>query len=276
MSRPVLFLAVSVVLHAAAAAPAEDAQRLVYPVRNGSANDLAAAIGKEIKGVEAFAEPSSNCVLLSGRPDLVAEAARALERLDRRPRLLAVEVVVVGLSGDKEPNVKDFAGPVADVTARLAELQKKEKGVTVTRLQATGADNQPCRALLGESRPYVVSVGQPLVPGGPAPTRIQFRDVGTQVSLTPQLTQDGTVVVELELKAARLHVAPEARVLGKNDKGEEIRETEFVTATANGKVAVAPGQVVPVKDVQVKSTSGSFKAVVLVTARALDEPGPSK
>jgi len=279
MPRPVTFLAACAVLLVTTAGRGEDNKRLIYPVRNGSAKDLAAALQQHLKAdadIAVVAEPSANCLLISARPAVLAEVVKALELLDRRPRLLAVEVVVIELSGDKGPDDKDFTGPAGEVLARVAEMQTKGQVAGVTRLQMTAAENQSSRALQGATRPFITAIGQPLVEGAPPPARIQYRDVGTQAQLTPGLAQDGTVFLELSVKAARLHVPPDARVLGKNEKGDLVRETHFVTATVSAKVTVPPGQMVPVKGVEVSDKGGSFRAVVLVTARALDEAKPEK
>jgi type II secretory pathway component GspD/PulD (secretin) len=272
MTRFVKALAVCALLLAATAGRAEDNKRLLYAVRNGPAKDVAAALNKLFKGdldVEAVGEPSANCLLISGKPAAVAEAVKALELLDRRTRLVAVEVTLLDLAADKEVDDKGLTGPAADVTAKIADMQKRGQVAAVTRLQLTAAENHASEARHGESKPMVVGVTRR--GDGVASRSITYRNTGTQVSLTPRLGQDGTVYLDLNVESARLHTPADGVMIGQDEKGEALRAAEVLLAKVSAKVAVAPGQVVAVEGMQSSSKSSPFRTVVLVTAHALDE-----
>jgi type II secretory pathway component GspD/PulD (secretin) len=269
--------ACAVVLTASAGRADEGNKRLVYQVRYGTAKDLADALNKHFKGdaaVDFVAEPASNCLLLSAKPAVLAEAVKALEVLDRRPRPIAAEIIVVELPGDKGPDEKDLSGPVGDVLARLEALQKKGQVGAITRLQVTGVENQPSRALQGENKPIVSGITQR--PTGIVSRSIRYHNVGTNVKMTPSVNQDGSIALDLDVQTARLHAAPDAPEIGKDEKGEPVRMLEAVTATVAAKVSVRPGQAVPVQGVKTVSKAGQTQTLVIVTARALDEGKPDK
>src|SRR5262245_8309368 len=110
------------------------AQRLVYVVRYGSAKDLAGALSQHFKGVaevQALPEPGTNCLLISSAPSAHDEIVKTLEQIDRRPRMVAVEVLVAEVSegrkdgADKSIDERELSGPADAVLAKVQDLQKK-------------------------------------------------------------------------------------------------------------------------------------------------------
>src|SRR5262249_14550942 len=98
-------------------------KHIVYVVKYGSAKDLAATLGKFFKGdveVQALNEPTSNCLLINAPASAFEEVVKALEQIDRRPQLVAVDLYLASPpakpgEGDKEVDTKEFTGPTADV-----------------------------------------------------------------------------------------------------------------------------------------------------------------
>ncbi|NIS31683.1 MAG: hypothetical protein GWN71_16475, partial [Gammaproteobacteria bacterium] len=79
------------------------------------------------------------------------------------------------------------------------------------------ANNAPAEILVGSQRPFVQV--QRALPTD-APTRdqvVQFKDVGTRLSVTPTVSQDGYVMLEVvqEVSAATAEVAFDAPVISR-------------------------------------------------------------
>src|SRR5262249_46779232 len=140
-----------------------------YVVRYGSAKELAAVLAKHFKDdaeVQALPEPSSNCLLISASPAVFDEVVKLLEQVDRRPQVLAVDLLIAEIpprqdkdakpvTQEREPDEGEFKGTMADVLAKLKEM-RKEQGGELTQFQATTAENQEATVLVGASKPYVM------------------------------------------------------------------------------------------------------------------------
>jgi hypothetical protein len=144
------------------------AKRVIYDVRYAAAADLATALGQHYPaetGVRVVPVPTSNTVLLSGPPDLVAEAEQTLAHLDRRPRSVVVEVYFAEAApagearpGETQPAL-DLAGPADDVAARLGALREQGRLAGLRRIRVTATEGQRASAKAGEDRPVVTTSG---------------------------------------------------------------------------------------------------------------------
>ncbi|MBV9122743.1 MAG: hypothetical protein JO112_05265, partial [Planctomycetes bacterium] len=136
--------------------PAVQVQRLIYVVKYGSAKDLAATLGNYFQA-DAEIQAASNSLgdyLLIRAPDPVAkEVVRVLEQLDRRPKVVSIEVVLVEVAprkgegaqpdaANKELDSREFSGEAGEVMARVESLRKEGRVVSLRRLQITTVENQ--------------------------------------------------------------------------------------------------------------------------------------
>jgi type II secretory pathway component GspD/PulD (secretin) len=257
-------------------------KRLLYVVRNGSAKDLAAVLSKHFKAaadIQALPDGPSNCLLISAAPAVLDEAVKALAELDRRPALIAVEVIVVEVTpkknsdgklepSDKDLDEKEFTGPTADVLARVEAMQKKGHVGEVRRVQLTTLENQPASALAGENRPFVRGVT--VTGGGKVARSVTFHQLGDQVKVTPRVGPEKRVLLDLNVNHSGARIPEDGIELGKDENGVAIRMAEFVTATLEAQTAVAAGQAVAVKGVKTTSKSGQAQTLVLATARVVE------
>jgi type II secretory pathway component GspD/PulD (secretin) len=191
-------LALSAVPAAAQERLAAERKRGAYVVQYAAAKDLVGILAKHFKGaaeIQAGPEGTSNCLLINAPPAVFEEVLKTLEKLDRRPRSVAVEVFVVELAAttaddkEKRPDEKDFSGTLDEVAQRLDAMVKKGQVVRFKRIQLTTLEGQLGLLLQGERKPY------PLGPG-----RFVYRDVGTQVQVTPQVTADKSVTLDLKVQ----------------------------------------------------------------------------
>jgi type II secretory pathway component GspD/PulD (secretin) len=259
-------------------AAGQKVKHVVYDVKHGAARDLAELLGKLYKAepaVQALPAPVRNALVLSAPANTMDEMLDLLKRLDRRPRLVEVEVLVAevqplkGESGKpalpvNELDEREFTGSAAAVIAKLQELRTKGLLGELRRFRLTTAENQRGSLQIGESRPYTTGVAGGLGKGGPR--SFLYRNVGTIVRTTPQFGEGNKIILDLHLSEARMR-RPEDGVVVGAENGQPVRATEFIHTTFEGKVTVASGEAVAVTGVRTQSTSGRHQTLVIVTAR---------
>jgi type II secretory pathway component GspD/PulD (secretin) len=258
------------------AAPAK--KQMVYVAKYASAKELASSLGSHFKGavdVQVVPDRADDCLLLTAPAAALDEAAKLLEQLDHRPQVVAVEVFLVAVpvpgAGEKEPDDKDFSGPAAGVVARMQDMQKKGRLGELKRIELKATENEEAALDRYSSRPFVKGVR---AEGGKMRPDIEYRSLGLAVSLTPHVTSEKTISLELVLRDDRRGLPENGKALGNDDSGKPIRATEFITAKAETDVTVAPGQAVLVKGVSTTCESGKEKTLVVVTARLLESKAP--
>ena len=284
MSKHLLACAVLALTALAAAAqdrPAAEAKRGVYVVKYAAAKDLAGILAKHFKGAaEIQAGPDgSNCLLVNAPPAVFDEVMKTLGQLDRRPQSVAVEVFVVELPAKKaedkatEIDEKELTGTIAQVADRLDALRKKGQVSGVKRILLTTVEGQQGTLLLGETRPY--TTGTTVTATGIARRSISYRDLGTQIKVTPQVAADGSVTLDLNVQDSRARESATATV-GKDEKGNPVPATEFLLTTLTGKVNVASGKAALAKDAKVVSKEGEGETLIVVGARVVEPDGKAK
>jgi type II secretory pathway component GspD/PulD (secretin) len=262
--------------------PAARARRTVYVVKHGAAKELAGLLGKHFKGdadVQVLPDSPSNCLLISAPPALFDEVVKTLEALDRRPHQVSVEVLIAEVaprkaegekpgSADKELDESQLSGPAEQVLDRVELLHKKGQLESLKRIQLTALENQVASVHVGDSKPVVMGVTRTAT--GLVARNITYRNVGAVVRLTPRLTAENQVQLDLTVEDARVAYPEDAAQIGQDENGKPLRAADFITARLDTKVDVTPGQAVAAKGVQTTSKSGQAQTLVIVTARVLD------
>jgi hypothetical protein len=254
---------------------AEKSKRIAYVVKYGSAKDLAKVLGEHLKGaaeVEALPEASANVLLIRATPAAFGEVVKLLEVLDRRPRLVAVEVwvaeVLPGEKKDEPLDTKALNGPADAVRARVEELRRNGRIGETKRLELTSAENQAARAFLGENKPMVMGIIR--TPTGLVRRNITYRAFGVDARLTPHVGPDNLVTLEFRLTSSRPHVGPDSPLIGEDENKAPVRMTEVIQTAADGKVSVPSGRAVVVQGVKTTGKGGPHQTLVIVSARVLD------
>jgi type II secretory pathway component GspD/PulD (secretin) len=274
-----LGLAGLLVLCGGTAGAEDNTKRIAYVVKYGSARDLAKVLGAHLKGaaeVEALPEPSANVLLIRSSPAAFEEVVKLLETLDRRPRVVEVELwvaeVVPGRKvGDREPeplDTRELGGPADNVLKRVEDLRKAGRLGEFKRLQLTAVENQPAKAHVGESKPLTSAIN--VTGTGRVARSVYYRNFGTQLNVTPHVGVHNVVALDLKVEDARPHVAEDAPLLGKDENNNPIRATESVQSVVEGRVCVPSGEAVVVQGVKVTAKTGQAQTLMIVTARVLD------
>lgn len=272
---------------AALPAPAQeraavDQKRGAYVVKYAAAKDLGSILAKHFKGaaeIQAGPEGTSNCLLINAPPAVFDEVMKTLEELDRRPHSVAVEVFIVELpmkkadDKDKRPDEKDFSGPIGEVAERLDTMMKKGQVAGFKRIQLSTLEGQLGSLMLGENKPFVA--GTTVTGTGIASKQIYYRNLGTQVKVTPRVTADGSVTLDLNVQDNRTRDSATATV-GTDAQGKAIPATEFILTALADKISVASGKTVLAKDAKVTSKEGQGETLIVVGARVAEPEAKAK
>jgi type II secretory pathway component GspD/PulD (secretin) len=242
---------------AAQARPGAEPKRGAYVVKHAAAKDLAAILSKHFKGtaeIQTGPAGTSNCLLVNAPPAVFDEVMKLVDKLDRRPQLVAVEILVVELpvkkADEKGLSEKDLSGGIDDVVERLFGMQRKEQVVGFKRMRLTTLEGQVASLMVNESKPLAL--------GGGA---ISYRNFGTRIKVTPEVAADRSVTLDLNVQDGRVR-----------DSDTVPGTPELINTSLAGKVRVASGKAALAKDTKVISKEGKGEMLIVVGARVI-EPG---
>jgi len=157
------------------AANAALTERLVYPIRHGSAGEVATVLDRYFKGdaeVQALPEKAGNCLFVRYRPALHDELLKTLSGLDQPPKTVSIDVLVIDLARKKEkapddearqgragaakaertvPPLKEgeLAGPTAEVIARVDALLGSGEIGALRKIHVAALEHQQATAQAG-------------------------------------------------------------------------------------------------------------------------------
>ncbi|HSQ54588.1 MAG TPA: hypothetical protein VLM40_02500 [Gemmata sp.] len=240
-------------------------QRTEYMVKNADPKMLAEIVGKHYKGdadLLAVTSGGSNAILISGTPAAVPDVLKLLEKLDRKPRNVEVEVYLVEVPAPKD-------GKEVELTDVLSKLDALTKSGSGQRIKLTAMEGQPVTSTTGGNKPVTTSTtvagggfggggfGGRGGGGGPVQRSIMYQPVGTTVKLTARVGNEDVVSVDLDLKDSKIH-QPAA--------GDEAAAPGFDSATLSTRFNIPAGKPVVAQTVR----SGGNVAVVVVSAKVVE------
>jgi type II secretory pathway component GspD/PulD (secretin) len=264
-------------------AGAPKTKRTVVALKYTPAKELVVALSKHFKGeLEIHAVPGQggNFLLVSGPAALVDELSATLQTIDRQPATLSVEILLIDGkpgAGDNQFDEQELTGPTNRVQARLQAMKSRNQLGGIRTLHLTAVENVKTTTTYGESRPFVTGLPKPK-PAGKVGVigamLIEYRQVGTKVTLTPHLSEGKLVAIELELEDSRVFTPPDGIEIGTDGKGVPVTAAEFSVAQASGRIVVPFDQYTVVKGLKVTTVKGrQTQAVALVCVRLIDANG---
>jgi type II secretory pathway component GspD/PulD (secretin) len=264
-------------------APARKSERLLHIVKYGTAKDLGERLQKHFAGdveAESLTAYPEQVLLLRTTPQTLKEVVQLLERLDRRPQGVILEVVVAEVlprkndkpdSSEKDVDERQLEGPSEEVLAKVLALQKQGHLGVVNRYRLAALENQPTTMLLGSYVPYTVGA---VVRVGSGVTRsVAYRNVGTSITATVRVEPEKTLATTLSVEHTHPHVMEDGVELGKDENGTPIRATEFIVSTLKSLLSIPSGKAVVAEGVQTTSKTGVARTLVIVSARLLENSG---
>ena len=183
-------------------------------------------------------EQVTNTLLVSGPPKLLASMSQRIAKLDERPDMVDVQVIIAKYALTDPAEVK-MPSPDEDGTAWLESASKQGRLEVLSRPQVMTLVNQPASIQVGS-----------LLKAKPEPARI-----GITVGLTPRVSPERRIIMELDVERASL--------VGRDGAGEPIigKATLQTTISAkDGQMVIAGGMIEHTKD-------GRRQLIIAVTPR---------
>lgn len=220
----------------------------VPPVGGAGGQPTGAARPSTLSGtVTIVPDELTNSLLVRASPTDFDVIREAVDQVDIRPLQVLIEVLIVEARHDRSfslgvdlfvppqsvdkgngtVDVRSTGGGLGDLVVRLMDLGRANIDATLTAAASRGdveiisrpvllaSNNQEARFLVGSQRPFVqVSRSLPT----DAPTRdqvVQYRDVGTKLTVRPTINQDGYVslLIQQEINQATSEVQFDAPVI---------------------------------------------------------------
>jgi hypothetical protein len=257
-------------------------KRSHYAVKHGDAKELARVLTKHFKDeAEVQAVEGSNALLVRATPDITEEISKLLAALDRKERVVAVELIVVetfGKADEKAVDEKALSGPEKTVLEKVAELKKMGAVSAVKRFQFTALEGSPAAITIGVSQAYTTGMaggggGAFKGKGGfpaPATRSVSYRDVGTLVKVTARVSDDRSVILDVDFSDSSVRESKDSPVLGTDDNGVPIRAPEFVRSSFKSKLTVPLGRAVAAKDIETTGKSDTARTLIIAIARIVE------
>ena len=209
----------------------------------------------------------TNSILVRAGEADFAVLREAVDQLDIRPLQVLIEVLIVearkdrqfslgadlflprqGIGGDQTVEGSLLGGGIGDLVIKLMNLGKPDIDAVLRTAESKGdvqivsrpvllaSNNTEARFLVGSQRPFVqVSRSLPT----DSPTRdqvVQYRDVGTKLTVRPTINQDGYVSLELqqEINAATNETQFDAPVISTREAATQVLVRDGQTIVLGG------------------------------------------
>jgi len=212
-------------------------EQQVPPTEPGQAPEVSVALGAtrtpslpgQLRGqVQIVPDEATNSLLIRAQPEDWDVLHQSIETLDLRPLQVLIEVLIAevqntrdfqlgvsGRVGDDSTRSGNAASATlqgasaADFAMRVMRVGRVNVDVALTALSSNGnvriisrpvllaQNNQEARILIGSERPFVQVFRSLPTDAAVRDQVVQYRDVGTQLTLTPTINEDGYVNLEL-------------------------------------------------------------------------------
>lgn len=245
--------------------------RSIYEVRFGNAKNLADVLGKHYKGEDNFQavpEATSNSILLSGTAAILMETQSVLDKLDRAPRQVQLQIWIGEVMPGKGSEIpgKTLSGTIEEVSTRLDELHHKGSISKLRRYELKATENLPASTMHGEQKAFATG-GSGGFGGGKKTMSMQYRHVGVKLEATPRLSPTGELFVELKLDDSRPYSGEDSPVIGTDEAGLPIRMTDVLNSQVESRISLRSGNAVMLEGVVTRSKSGTSQTVIIVGAQ---------
>jgi len=236
----------------------QQGQQFIIPqIRPGDLQDNVTIVPDEV----------TNSLLVRATPNDWQIVQQAIQSLDLRPLQVLIEVVIAEVRRNNELNVGVSASatktgasgnvtsgellspaPTSGIALSLLRTGDISIDATLTALASTGnvrilsrpvvlaQNNQEAYILVGSERPFV-QVSQAVPQGQPTVIQtVQYRDVGTRLTITPTINEDGYVnlAVTQEVSAATTETQFDAPVISTREAQTQLLARDGQTVVLGG------------------------------------------
>lgn len=145
-----------------------------------------------------------------------------------------------------------------NVTALLRALQESRRLEILSRPQIRSLDNQPAYIQVGQRVPRII--GSTVNQNGQTNT-VALENVGLIMGVTPRISPDGMVVMEVDAEKSQLGPENEGIPVSVSSDGTVIRSPRIDTTTAQTTVSAASGETIVLGGLITKSTQDVHRQV---------------
>jgi hypothetical protein len=225
------------------------------------------------------AAPNAPAVTQSKSEAGPASPSKLPDKLDRRLRLVSVDLLVAEIATqkgeaakpglvEKELDARQLTGPMGEVLAKVEALKKTGRIGYFRRIQLSAVEGQQASVSIGETKPWVTGV---TVTGtGHVIRNITYRNTGTMVKITSWVTADERVMMDLSIDDSRMRVPEDGVSLGTDEKSQPIPAMETTMAKLDTKLSVRSGHAAAAQAIQTATKGGQEQIFVVVAARIVE------
>jgi type II secretory pathway component HofQ len=204
------------------------------------------------------AEPGSSSTLVSVELVFAEVASKKTEAAQPTP-------------AEKELDAGELTGPMNQVLAKIETLKKTGRIGYLRRIQLAVTEGQQALVNIGETKPSVSGVN--FTGTGRASRSVSYVKTGTMVKITPRVTPDKRVMIDLNLEDSGMRVPENGVSLGTDENKQPIPAAEMTTAKLDSKLSVRSGQALAAQVVQTETKAGQEQLFVIVAARIVEPEG---
>ena len=128
------------------------------------------------------------------------------------------------------------------VSVLIRALQESRRLDVLSRPQVRTLDNQPAFIQVGQRVPRIVATN--LTEGGLQTNSVELENVGLIIGVTPRISPDGTVVMEIDAEKSSLGLEQDGIPITVSLDGSVIRSPRINTTTAQTTVSAASGETI--------------------------------
>lgn len=229
------------------------------------------------------AEPNTNSLIISAPPEYALLLQQLIRQLDQAPPQVLIEAIVAEVALDTERKLgfqwtwtehphfgdSDLTGTIgtslglaaeavglrysiagASFNSLLHALATDEKVSILSTPRIFTSNNRAAQINISTATPYISNIVTTEITQNFA---VQYLDVGVILDVTPQISPDGTVTMQVSQQANEL--------LGFRDLGNNVQAPTVATRSAQATIRVADGQTVILGGIISDTTNRSIKKV---------------
>jgi type II secretory pathway component GspD/PulD (secretin) len=252
-------------------------ERLVYRLSNAPAGDVVQTVNDLLRSERAVPGPPkpdtivladvvSNSIIISGTSDAIHQTVKLVEQLDAEPLMVCVQAVI-GLVESREglsllaPNAEgpELSCSHEEACELIEEFSKSDAVKILARPQIMTLDNQPAFLQIGHRVPRPASMKDGKV------TTVELENVGLILALTPRISSDHMVTMEIDLEKSDLSSEDEGIPLGVDSEGNVVRCPKMDVMSVQTTVKIPPGRAVIIGGLALQDGDDRGELVLVVT-----------
>jgi type II secretory pathway component GspD/PulD (secretin) len=246
---------------------------------------------RDRKDVVVVPDALSNTLLIRAEPQMLQRLTEALDQLDRTPKSVQFEVVLLDLqiatnppiAAADDPNAEnpqqhssssdEFKGSVDDVRAMIDQRQEQGHVKVLNRFELMATDNNPTRIQFGVRKPRVTGAqfsGRGNA-GNPWSTSVTMENVGTLMGVTSRVNSEGHIVADIDFEKSFLGSEEDGKVIAEVDGRDKVVVPSMTTLSIKQTIQLISGSAQPIAAAAGKSDVSEPGRYLLVVGATIAE-----